>query len=167
MPISTWTEEAKRTDLGSSLWCPVTGWEAISTYWNRNHSLRTPQNTFYSKGDQALVQIAQKGCGVSILGDIPKPFGHGSVQPAWEEVLCQLTSRGPFKPQWYCDSVAFCLQTRTPVWKNWKFCHYYTGIQNMGLKPSTSGLIWSVSITQGAACVKQIFSQTTISPEVL
>ena len=32
--------------------------------------------------DQALAQVAQGGCGVSTLGDIQKPSGHGPWQPA-------------------------------------------------------------------------------------
>ncbi|KAK4811742.1 hypothetical protein QYF61_005310 [Mycteria americana] len=32
---------------------------------------------FHCESDQALAQIAWKGCGVSILGDIQKPCGHG------------------------------------------------------------------------------------------
>lgn len=102
--------------------------------------------------------LVQKGCGVSILGDIQKPFGHGSGQPAWEEGLYQLTSRGSFKPQWYCGSVVSYLQTENPLRKNWKLCNYCTGIQNMGLKHSTSGLMWCVFFTQRAACVKEILS---------
>jgi len=35
-----------------------------------------------SKGDGALAQAAQGGCGVSFSGDIPAPPGHGPVQPA-------------------------------------------------------------------------------------
>lgn len=53
--------------------------------------------------------------GASILRDIQKLFGHGAGQPAWEEGLYQLTSRGSFKPQWYCGSVWFYLQTNSSL----------------------------------------------------
>jgi len=33
-------------------------------------------------GDQPLAQVVQGGCGVSILGDIQKPSGHGPEQAA-------------------------------------------------------------------------------------
>jgi len=31
----------------------------------------------YCWGDRALASVAQEGCGVSMLGDIQKPSGHG------------------------------------------------------------------------------------------
>ena len=34
------------------------------------------------EGDQALAQVAQRGCGVSVLGDTQKPSGCGPGQPA-------------------------------------------------------------------------------------
>ncbi|KAK4824359.1 hypothetical protein QYF61_013694 [Mycteria americana] len=36
------------------------------------------------EGDQALAQVVQRACGVSILGDIQKPFGHGPGQSSVE-----------------------------------------------------------------------------------
>jgi len=33
------------------------------------------QETLYSEGDQALAQVTQRGCRVSILGDSQKPSG--------------------------------------------------------------------------------------------
>jgi len=43
---------------------------------------------FYWRSDGALTPIAQRGCGVSCLGDIQKPSGHCPGQshlggPAW------------------------------------------------------------------------------------
>jgi len=41
------------------------------------------QETFvHREGHQALLQVAQKGCGVSIVGDTKNPSGHGPAQPA-------------------------------------------------------------------------------------
>lgn len=41
------------------------------------------KNTFvHSKGSQSLDHIAQRSCGVSVLGDAPTPVGHGPEQPA-------------------------------------------------------------------------------------
>ena len=37
---------------------------------------------FHCEGDQALSQVAWRGCGVFILGDIQKPSGHGPGKPA-------------------------------------------------------------------------------------
>jgi len=57
--------------------------------------------------------VAQIGAGVSIRGDIHnKPSGHGPRRPtvggpagALRSGLDQTTSRGPFQPQPFCDSV--------------------------------------------------------------
>ena len=43
-----------------------------------------------SEGNGALKQVAQRGCGVSLSGDIQDPPGQGPVQPAvghpaWQE----------------------------------------------------------------------------------
>jgi len=37
---------------------------------------------FHCEGDQALVQVAWRGCGVSIFGDIQTPSGHGPGKTA-------------------------------------------------------------------------------------
>ena len=55
---------------------------------------------FHRAGDIALAQVAQRGCGVSHLGDTQKPSGHGPGQPAlggpaWAGGLDLMTSRGP------------------------------------------------------------------------
>jgi len=34
------------------------------------------------ESDPALAQVIQKGCGVSFLRDIQKPYGHSPEQPA-------------------------------------------------------------------------------------
>ena len=73
------------------------------------------ETLFYCEGDQTLAQVAQGGCGDSILRDIQKTFGHGPGQLspgglAWG--LDQMTSRGTFQPQPSCDSVTVCILNR-------------------------------------------------------
>lgn len=36
---------------------------------------------FHCDGDLALAQVAQRGCGVTLLEDIRKSSGHGAEQP--------------------------------------------------------------------------------------
>lgn len=57
-----------------------------------------------------LVQVAQRGYGVSSLGNIQNPCGHGAGQstlrgPSLLEMLEQMNSRGPLWPKPFCDSV--------------------------------------------------------------
>jgi len=40
------------------------------------------ETLFQWEGGQTLTQVAQRGCEVSILGDIQKPPGHGPGKPA-------------------------------------------------------------------------------------
>lgn len=54
---------------------------------------------------------------------VQKPSGHGPEQlalgsPAWTRGLDKVTSRGPFQPQPYCDSVTyiFCMHTNMRVY---------------------------------------------------
>ena len=71
----------------------------------------TPGNIFfYCEGDQALAQVSQRGCEVSIIGGVQKLPGHGPGKhalgcPPWVGWLNQTTSRGPLQPQPFCDSV--------------------------------------------------------------
>lgn len=49
-------------------------------------------------------QIAQRGCGMSILIDTENPSGHSTDQaaledPVWAVRMDQLIFRGPFQPQ--------------------------------------------------------------------
>lgn len=59
---------------GSSLWCPLTGWEQIKGY---KIPAEHTNPLFYREGDQILEQGLQKGSKVSILGDTWNPKGHG------------------------------------------------------------------------------------------
>lgn len=59
---------------------------------------------------EQMVQIAWRGCGVSILGELQKPSRHGLRQlvlgdPASAVWLEQMTSKGTFQPQPFCDSL--------------------------------------------------------------
>lgn len=53
--------------------------------WAQNETREAPsehQETFYHcKGDQALAQVSQRGCGVSLVGDAKKLSGHVPRQP--------------------------------------------------------------------------------------
>lgn len=56
----------------------------------------------------SLAHVAWKGCGDFVPGSIQKSPGHSPGQPtecglAWAWVLSQMTFRGPFQLQWYCD----------------------------------------------------------------
>ena len=112
MYTNTWKEGAKRMEPGSFQWCPVTGQEAMGTHRHTGDSLWT---LFYCEHHWALAQVAQRGCGVSLLGDIQKPSGHGPGQlalggPAWAGVLLdQMTSRGPSQPPPLCNRAVDCI----------------------------------------------------------
>jgi len=61
---------------------------------------------FYHKGDQALAQVAWRGCGVSILGDIWSSAGYSPLSahpavagPALRRGLDQSTSKVPSSPR--------------------------------------------------------------------
>lgn len=43
--------------------------------------LQQKEKFFHCEGSQTLAQVAQPGCGVSILGDIRTPAGHSQEQP--------------------------------------------------------------------------------------
>lgn len=64
----------------------------------------------YCVDSGALAQAAHRGCGGSLLGQLQKLPGCGLEDPAvggsaWAGRLDQMTSRGPFQPQPFCDSV--------------------------------------------------------------
>ena len=77
---------------------------------HRRFCLNVRRLFFYCEGDWALVQVSQKFCGLSILVNTKKPSGHGPGQPAvggpaWTGGQDKITSRSPFQPQPFCDSV--------------------------------------------------------------
>lgn len=81
---------------------------SMATKWNIGVYLWTSRNIFYCEGDQVLAQVAQRCCGVSVIGGIKKLSGYVLGQrvagiPAWARVLDQTASTGSFKPQPFCD----------------------------------------------------------------
>lgn len=75
MSTNSWKERAKRTETGTSQWCPVAGLKHSSPFER--------QRTFsYCEGDRVLEHITQRGGGDSPIGDIQKPSGHSLAQPA-------------------------------------------------------------------------------------
>jgi len=64
----------KKVQQDCSQWCPVTGQEATGTSRsNRNFHYTSEKWFFCSKGDQTPGEVAQRGCGVPILGDTADP----------------------------------------------------------------------------------------------
>lgn len=64
----------------------------------------------HGESDQALAQVVQRTCGVSILGDIEKLSGYSPgqlalVSPISAGELVKVTSRGPFQPNLLYDSM--------------------------------------------------------------
>ena len=70
----------------------------------------------YWDSDWAQSLAVQRGCEVSLLGDIQKLSGLGN--PALGRGLDNMTSRGPFQPWPFCDSVT-CSFPVTPSNMEW------------------------------------------------
>ncbi|KAK4828652.1 hypothetical protein QYF61_000300 [Mycteria americana] len=95
--------------------------------WAQTETQEVPsehqEKLFYTEGYQALAQVALRGGGVSLLGEIQKPFGHGpGLQVAlleWGGGLDKVTSRGPFQPQPFCDPTppGYCIDLWSPQHK--------------------------------------------------
>lgn len=83
MQINIGGENVNKVVPGSFQWLPVTRTKTMKT--ETQEILCEHQEIFlYCEGDQAHRQGAQRGCGISVLGDISNPSGHGPV-------LCGLT----------------------------------------------------------------------------
>lgn len=68
------------------------------------------KHIFYSEGDQTQKEVAQRGCGISILGGIQNLTGHyprplAPADCAWAGGLDKTISMGAFPPQQAFDSV--------------------------------------------------------------
>lgn len=86
-------------------WCTVAGQEPEEQTKTQEVPWNIRKDFFHCRCDWA-----QKGCGISALGDIQKPAEHDSGQLAlggWDGAggLDHLTSRAQFQPQSFCSSV--------------------------------------------------------------
>ena len=73
------------------------------------------ETLFDCEGDRALAQVAQGGCGVSLLGDTQKPSGHSPGQPALGHPAGAGVGPDDFQRSLptsvtlgFCDSVTYC-----------------------------------------------------------
>lgn len=71
---------------------------------------------FYWEVDKELAQVAQKGCGVSIVGDTQtQSWHHPRQQPSvgnhiWAGIMDKVTSRVTTVLLWYCDAALISCQ---------------------------------------------------------
>jgi len=75
--------------------------------------LNIRKNFFYCVDDQALAQVAQRGCAVSILGDSQSLAGNGHEQPLAEPALSKgsWTRQSPEVPSHLNSSVSLLLSS--------------------------------------------------------
>lgn len=71
----------KKTETGSFQWYLMTGQTQVEVQ-EILFKHKWTKNWFYCKCDQTLEQVAQKGCGISILADLQTPSGHDPGQAA-------------------------------------------------------------------------------------
>ena len=69
MYVNAWWEAGKELQPGCSQWRPVPGPEAMGANQNTRKFILCKETLYYIEGGQILAQAAQRGCGVSILGD--------------------------------------------------------------------------------------------------
>jgi len=76
---------------------------------NINCHLNTQKHAFTCEDDRALEQVSQRGCEVSIHGDVQNPKGNDPGQPGlcWSRGWYWLTSRGALQPQPSCDPLSY------------------------------------------------------------
>lgn len=100
----TWKEGAKRAESGSFQWCPVTGLEPKGAKLNSGGFLWTSGNTLWGWQSTWTSWSGLECCEVSIFGDVQKLSGQAlSNLLLVMALLDQMTSRGPFQPQKFCD----------------------------------------------------------------
>lgn len=69
---------------GARQWCvfQAIGKEAKAETNARDVTAQREEELLSSAGDQALEQIDQRDCGLSLTGNIQQPYGHNSMQSA-------------------------------------------------------------------------------------
>ena len=72
---------------GTSQWCVAIVQGEMAQNLNTGSSILTCRRTQCGKGDRALEQVAQRGCGVSFYGGIQDPAGCLPVQTMVGHVL--------------------------------------------------------------------------------
>jgi len=80
----------------------------MGTSKHRKFDLNRIKINFYYEGDETLEKVDHRHCGVSILGDIQNPTGHGPEQHAVPDSalsrrLDQTISKGALQPQLFQD----------------------------------------------------------------
>lgn len=112
MSLNTWRGgDAKKVEPGSFQQCPARGQETMGTNWDARHSVWTSGSTFTVKGTRPSNGTS---C-LEILRSVP-PWRQWKAIQAWfwatssrrpglSKGLDQLTSRGHFQHQLFCDSV--------------------------------------------------------------
>lgn len=110
MCINIWKDGPKKIQPGSFWWCLVTGQEAMGKNWNMRNSISMSGNTFLllwgwiSTGTscwESLYNLSDifKSHLDTVLGNCLY------MEKLGQEVLEQMTSRGPYQHQPFCDSV--------------------------------------------------------------
>lgn len=110
MSTNTWRKGAKRTESGTSHWCPVPGPEAMRTTGTQKIPSEYQEALLCCVRDRALTQAAQRLCSI-LLGDLQQPLGYVPrplvlAVPAGTEAELN----GPRRPcplQSFLDSVTF------------------------------------------------------------
>lgn len=82
MCINTCSEDTKVVEPGCFLWCPVKERRPHAQTETQEIPSEQQGTLWSSEGDQALAQVAKRGCGALLTGDAWKPSGHGPAQLA-------------------------------------------------------------------------------------
>lgn len=88
---------------------------------------------FNHKVSQILDQLAQNGCGISILGSSQKSTGHGPEQPALVEGWLRQPLDSPFLPalfyDWlHCSKILFSYSQKNDIWFScFLYLYYFVG----------------------------------------
>lgn len=128
--ISEYLKEGCQEDgPGSAPWCWAIRQKAMGKNWCPGCSLWTWGRTSLLYSDHTLGQIAHRGCGASLTGDIPEP-GHNPVQCAsgnlvwaggWDQMTAPMVTSGLTHSVilWFYD-----ISSRRYInfyWQGWRF----------------------------------------------